>query len=119
MKNVSFAAIARLLAFDAPEFVTSKYALSNSAPIHFDWAHQIYLALRTDRPSSQMASSVRVGPTRICLGLPTWLEKRKGLARTGRTTAWRTIDADQRDSESRGYGISQPVADLAVAKLLE
>jgi hypothetical protein len=38
--NISFIAIARLVAFDALEFVTSKYALSNSAPFSFGWARQ-------------------------------------------------------------------------------
>jgi hypothetical protein len=43
--NISFEPIARLLAFDALEMVTSKHALSNFAPIPFDRACQINLVL--------------------------------------------------------------------------
>jgi hypothetical protein len=45
MMNIRFASIARLLAFDAPEFVASKYVLSNSAPILLDCSRQAHLAL--------------------------------------------------------------------------
>jgi hypothetical protein len=45
MMNISFIAIARLLAFDAPEFVASKYALSNSAPFPVDCNRQAHLIL--------------------------------------------------------------------------
>ena len=43
--NISFASIARLLTFDAPEFVTSKYALSNPTPFPVDCSRQAHLVL--------------------------------------------------------------------------
>jgi hypothetical protein len=49
--NISFISIARLLTFDALETVTSKYALSGSEPIPFDWARQVRLA-SIKRPGS-------------------------------------------------------------------
>ena len=82
--NISFISIARLLAFDAPEFVTSKYALSNSAPITFDCARQTYLALRTDSwTSSQIASSVRPGRRLASTFDYRTGQKMKGLSRIG------------------------------------
>jgi hypothetical protein len=62
--NISFIAIAWLLAFDAPEFVPSKDAPSNSPPILFDCARQTHLASRTENWISSlaaMASGVLVG----------------------------------------------------------
>jgi hypothetical protein len=83
--NIGFIAIAWIPAFDALEFVTPKYALSDFAPIPFDCSRQAHLASFTDSWISSPAAMTHnvFGGRPPTLGLDYRTGQKKGSAWPG------------------------------------
>ena len=104
--NIDFITIARLPAFDALELVTSKDALSNSAPIPFDCARHDDLAL-VRVPGSQAAHcNGNQAPLSDARSHQGWTSEPDGKKEVvgqgyGLATVWPAMEAERPDSESR------------------